>query len=236
MVHNAAEKRYTCETCNQKYYRRSDLLKHQETHSNIRPYKCGECSLTFKTRGVLVGHMKVHGPKKYECPECGHKFNRKGSLNLHMKTHNANSDDQSVNCSVCGKKLKSKRNLQLHMRIHTEDKPYSCSLCSKQFNQGHHLKWHQQKYHGMNPSNNFTCGVCKKHLRSDGRVLIGDFRTLYNHVIFDHRQCPLFIFPNDHDGPVIYRYSKNSHLWTLDQCKFWTFHFPPLKPMYCRKA
>ncbi len=75
-----------------------------------------------------------------------------------------------------------------------------------------------------------------KILRSDGRVLIGDFRTLYNHVIFDHRQCPLFIFPNDCNGPVIYKYSKNSRLWTLDQCKFWTFHFPPLKPMYCREA
>ncbi len=32
-----------------------------------------------------------------------------------------------------------------------------------------------------------------RYLRSVGQVL-GDFRTLYNHVILDHRQCPLFIF------------------------------------------
>ncbi len=76
----------------------------------------------------------------------------------------------------------------------------------------------------------------KYTIRSVGRVLIGDFRTLYNHVILDHRQCPLFIFPNDRDGPMIYKYSKNRHLWTLVQCKFWTFHFPPLEPMYCPEA
>ncbi len=36
----------------------------------------------------------------------------------------------------------------------------------------------------------------KEALRSVVQVLIWDFRTLYNHVILDHRQCPLFIEPN----------------------------------------
>ncbi len=39
-------------------------------------------------------------------------------------------------------------------------------------------------------------------------MVIGDFRTLYNHVILDHRQCPLFIFPNDHNGRLIFNIAE----------------------------
>ncbi len=66
-------------------------------------------------------------------------------------------------------------------------------------------------------------------------MLIGDFRTLYNHVILDHRQCTLFIFPND-GGPVICKYSKNNHLSTLGHCNFWIFRLYPLKTMWIPKA
>ena len=45
---------------------------------------------------------------------------------------------------------------------------------------------------------------------------MGDFSTMYNHVILDHRQCPLLIFPNDDDGRVIYKCSKNKHLSTVE--------------------
>ena len=66
-------------------------------------------------------------------------------------------------------------------------------------------------------------------LRCVGWVLIGEFRTLYNHLSLDDRRCRLFLFPTDWDGHVISKYSKNNVLSTLYQCKFWTFHFPPLK-------
>ncbi len=38
-------------------------------------------------------------------------------------------------------------------------------------------------------------------------------------LIWTSGNTPHFIFANDHNGPVIYKYmySKNSHLWTLDQ-------------------
>ncbi len=73
----------------------------------------------------------------------------------------------------------------------------------------------------------YTCLYIR--LRSVGWVLIGNFRTLYNHVILDHRRCLLFIFLTDVYGHMISRYSENNHLSTLYQCKFCNFHFPPLK-------
>ena len=64
----------------------------------------------------------------------------------------------------------------------------------------------------------------------------GDFITLYNHVILENSQCPLFIFPNDGDGPVICKYNKKQ---PMNQCQFWILYYPPLKLMCilggCRK-
>ena len=67
-----------------------------------------------------------------------------------------------------------------------------------------------------------VCGAFKVCWASANKGFQDPVQSCY----FGPQAMPLIIFPNNHDVPVIYKYNKNNHLWTLDQCKFWTYHFP----------
>ncbi len=169
MVHKAAEKRYSCYTCQKKFYRKTDLLIHEKTHSDQRPFQCKKCSLTFKQEGGLRNHEKLHGEKKFKCDFCNTKYNRKDVLEIHMASH---SDERNFTCDVCEKKLKSKFTLKVHMRQHTGERPYTCQECSESFIQASHLKRHMLTNHDGQKT--FTCTVCNKKLQGQS--------SLYYHV------------------------------------------------------
>ena len=169
MVHSAAEKHYSCGTCQNKFYRKCDLLKHEARHSDERAHKCIQCSLAFKSHGELRNHVKLHGPNKFKCTVCSKTFSRKYTLKIHEDTHN---EECHFTCDICDKKLKSKNTLTIHMRLHTGERPYKCQECSESFIQASHLKRHMLTNHDGQKT--FTCTVCNKKLQGQN--------SLYTHT------------------------------------------------------
>ncbi|KAF7258004.1 hypothetical protein EG68_04751, partial [Paragonimus skrjabini miyazakii] len=53
--------RYRCYECGLVCHKPCLLRKHYRTHSNVRPYMCQHCDVSFKTRGNLSKHMKSRG-------------------------------------------------------------------------------------------------------------------------------------------------------------------------------
>ncbi|CAL8092881.1 unnamed protein product [Calicophoron daubneyi] len=54
----ASLKKYRCYECGLTCHKPCLLRKHYRTHSNVRPYVCQHCDVSFKTRGNLSKHMK----------------------------------------------------------------------------------------------------------------------------------------------------------------------------------
>ncbi|CEF62471.1 Schnurri [Strongyloides ratti] len=60
--------RYVCERCGIRCKKPSMLKKHLNSHTDIRPFKCIQCSFSFKTKGNLTKHLlsKAHSRKLAE--------------------------------------------------------------------------------------------------------------------------------------------------------------------------
>ncbi|NXQ13237.1 ZNF10 protein, partial [Peucedramus taeniatus] len=54
----------------------SNLLQHQRTHREEKPFRCPDCGQGFRLKGHLVTHQRTHTRERpYECGECGKSFN-----------------------------------------------------------------------------------------------------------------------------------------------------------------
>jgi len=65
-------------------------------HSDERPYKCEECTASFKTKGLLTRHSFKHSNQgRFTCSECDQSFVRKEYWRLHLKrVHGIDNYDQ----------------------------------------------------------------------------------------------------------------------------------------------
>ncbi|NWI50832.1 ZN823 protein, partial [Calyptomena viridis] len=50
----------------------SNLIVHEQLHSEEKAYKCLECGKSFSWKYCLIRHQKIHiGVRPYNCLECG---------------------------------------------------------------------------------------------------------------------------------------------------------------------
>lgn len=59
-THKNHRKLVTCKFCFKVLSSQSSLEFHMRIHENLKPHKCSECTLMFRTPGNLKSHLKVH--------------------------------------------------------------------------------------------------------------------------------------------------------------------------------
>ncbi|XP_054916010.1 zinc finger protein 41 homolog [Poeciliopsis prolifica] len=107
---------FSCKMCSKSFRQKGSLTKHLRLHAGGNPFTCASCGRSFRKHFSLIVHMRIHtGEKPFPCLVCGKSFCQRGNLNVHMRTH---TGEKPFPCLTCGKHFQRKSNLTAHTRIH----------------------------------------------------------------------------------------------------------------------
>uniref|UniRef100_A0A8C0GLQ8 Zinc finger and BTB domain containing 47 n=1 Tax=Chelonoidis abingdonii TaxID=106734 RepID=A0A8C0GLQ8_CHEAB len=117
IVHGYAEKKFSCEICEKKFYTMAHVRKHMVAHTKDMPFTCETCGKSFKRSMSLKVHSLQHsGEKPFKCENCNERFQYKYQLRSHMSIHIGH---KQFMCQWCGKDFNMKQYFDEHMKTHT---------------------------------------------------------------------------------------------------------------------
>lgn len=177
---------YQCVRCDEKFYRRCDLLQHIRMHLDLRAFKCRECPKSFNQQLKLESHL-IHQHnypdnrlRRYKCTECEQLFISKSEVDAHMKVH---THFKNYVCDECGRRFTNRTSLNAHRNLHTGETPYSCDQCDYKAKTLNLLKRHQRRHTGERP---YHCNICEYAASSSS----GLKRHLNQHLAEKPFHCP----------------------------------------------
>lgn len=147
--------------------------------SDVRAFVCEGCSASFKTRGALFNHRRLHQITNdpFICEICNSKFATKLYYEKHLRSH---SIEETVRCPQCNKCFKNQAIYKLHKRTHT-GQMYKCNACPKEYNTKEKLSKHFLCTHS-GQEKQFKCNLCSssffvnhklnRHLRNVHKVIV----------------------------------------------------------------
>ncbi|KAM9296699.1 zinc finger protein 335 [Gastrophryne carolinensis] len=91
-LHCVDESRYKCEFCEYVCEDRKQLLNHQLTHMNDKPFKCNQCKYHTFRQDFLLSHQatKHAAGKPFACEYCHFTTKHKKNLRLHVQCRHTN--------------------------------------------------------------------------------------------------------------------------------------------------
>eukprot|EP00092_Neocalanus_flemingeri_P016175 GFUD01017507.1.p1 GENE.GFUD01017507.1~~GFUD01017507.1.p1 ORF type:complete len:703 (+),score=185.25 GFUD01017507.1:177-2285(+) len=157
------------------------LESHNQTHQNLKLFKCDVCDKRFNQISQLKNHAVIHIDKSIaevpswakpkQCDICQKMFSDSKSLKKHVQA--IHSKLKPYICQVCGHQSARKAMLQLHVRQHTGEKPFNCDQCEYRTGDHNSLRRHKRRHTGVKP---YKCPYCqyaaiqsssfKSHLKS----------------------------------------------------------------------
>ena len=157
------------------------LESHNQTHQNLKQFKCDVCDKRFNQISQLKNHAVIHIDKSIaevpswakpkQCDICQKMFSDSKSLKKHVQA--IHSKLKPYICQVCGHQSARKAMLQLHVRQHTGEKPFNCDQCEYKTGDHNSLRRHKRRHTGDKP---YKCPYCqyaaiqsssfKSHLKS----------------------------------------------------------------------
>ena len=145
----------SCDMCDYKTVRGTNLLYHiQSVHEGIR-YNCDECSFQATTLGNVNVHKKIkHQGLRYRCDQCDHSVTSYNNLLKHKKSKH---EGVQYSCKICDYKVKTEETLLNHMRNIHEAKLLSCDFCDYTNVKITKLEHHTRSVHQENWP---KCDIC----------------------------------------------------------------------------
>ncbi|NXY48381.1 ZN652 protein, partial [Ceuthmochares aereus] len=175
IVHGYAEKKFSCEICEKKFYTMAHVRKHMVAHTKDMPFTCETCGKSFKRSMSLKVHSLQHsGEKPFKCEVRSCLFPHPassptgikpliwGKIFHFLKLPFIHIGHKQFMCQWCGKDFNMKQYFDEHMKTHTGEKPYICEICGKSFTSRPNMKRHRRTHTGEKP---YPCDVCGQRFR-----------------------------------------------------------------------
>ncbi|XP_068118446.1 zinc finger protein 271-like isoform X2 [Hyperolius riggenbachi] len=181
--------KHNCHICGKAFPSPRELRIHFNGHMGIRPFKCKDCDMTYRTGTDLVRHTKsIHSLEKpFECCYCDYTSVEASRMKVHIRSH---TGERPFMCDLCPFAATDAFKLRRHLRTHTGEKPYACNVCPARFTQNASMKMHILRKHTENVQKEH-CPICNAVLfgKNDVKIHIRRQHT-YLEVPFICRRCP----------------------------------------------
>ncbi|XP_077577669.1 zinc finger protein 576, tandem duplicate 1 [Stigmatopora nigra] len=144
---------FTCYHCDRQFTNSAELLAHQKTHIERKPYKCPLCGQAFKKLSELTRHQKIHiGLNGYTCPDCGKTCKTMTLLKYHTRVH---TGERPYVCKECGNRFRMSQALKKHMQSH---------LPESEQKEGQAKAQRKKELDALKPK--YPCSICKATFKS----------------------------------------------------------------------